>query len=177
MTQVRPSGLESIDIMADKQKELEQKKIEILALATAMCDRHDVLKNETSSWENGLAEAHDMVRRGYYRNHVLSYNGKEAIKELIEQAQENVTTCRTQMREIAAELQKITDQVEKIDDLLARLKNVTYLSALKSSQRERNSYLEVVDQGGFAAEFEAIERNVRRLEYTTNAFLELTSGR
>lgn len=178
MTQVHSDDLGPTDAMKEKAKEFEQKKLEILSIANDLCDRHDVLKNEHEAWGQGLREAHEMIRCGYSGKHVLSHNGKEVIRELISQGEENIDLLRTEMKEIADKLQRITDQVKTIDDLLGRLKNFSYLAELEMSKRERIKNMNAIaGNGSFTTEFETLERNIRRLEYTTDAFLELASGK
>ena len=171
----RSSGHDLIETFAGKSKEFEKKRDELQKMSQALKTRKMELIGERDEWKTGISQAHDIIGRGHNGRIAVSRNGKEAIKVLIEQAQKHVDINDALIAETQTELTKVIEQVEKINSLLASLKNSSYLLELSSSLQNKSVKMKDAGIGIGVIEFESIERDVRLLEYTTKALLEITS--
>lgn len=163
-----------MDMFADKKNEFESKKKNLNAILADLYTRQHELHREKEAWGKGLNRAQEILCRGRNETHALSNNGKEAVKDLVAQANRHLEITKVLIAETDSEVKKVKEQVAKIDSIIARLQNANYMLELNSQLKNRSAMMEEAGIGIGTIEFDAIERDLRRLEYTTTALLELT---
>lgn len=130
--------------------------------------------NKVAGWRSLIATKEREISR--YGQHYVSEQARAAMKQLLEQAEVSLKLA-SQERDMQQDtLDKIVGQLSQIETVLLRLKSVNYSLEIQKSIRDKSIALNTassLENTVDAFNMEELNRELRLVEYTTQALIEL----
>lgn len=126
-----------------------------------------------SDWKQLVATKEREMSR--YASHALSESSRAAMEQLIAQGKISVELSAKEHQMQQDTLEKIHEQLSKIETVLLRLKNLEYASSIQKSIKEKSASLNgpKAPLEATAFDWDEFTRELRREEYVTQALIEL----
>lgn len=158
----------------DSQRELFERKYEELSRSKETQGKITLTAwKKYSAWKQLVAAKERELSR-YSKNYVSSAS-HEALEQLIAQGKIALDLSEKEHQMHQDTLEKIHEQLSKIETVLLRLKNLEYATSIQKSIKEKSVSLNgpktPIEAMGF--NWEELNRDLRREEYVTQALIEL----
>jgi hypothetical protein len=131
-------------------------------------------RNKKTAWDTIISEREREFSR--YGQGYLSKNAKNAMLQLLEQAKATREIAEQEHAMQLDTLHRILDQLTQVEAVLFRLKSAHYSISIQNSIREKALALNApssMDSVVDAFDLTELTRELRRVEYTTQALIEL----
>lgn len=157
-----------LDNFVDSKKILEEKFQALTNKKLASERKMRITQDRISRWERLIGEA------TYGREH-LSEKANLAIDKLVSQAENYLRNTEKELEMHQTVLNSIREQLSSIEEMLVRLKNSEYEIHLHNTFKglKKDTVEELSAQENLTLNLQEIERDVKRLEYTSEALLEI----
>jgi hypothetical protein len=158
----------------DSQRALFQRKYEELSRSRDAQGKITLTAwKKHSAWKQLVAAKERELSR--YSDKALSPASREAMEQLIAQGKIAIDLSDKEHLMQQDTLEKIHEQLSKIENVLLRLKNLEYAASIQKSIKEKSASLNgpkaPIEAMGF--NWEELNRDLRREEYVTQALIEL----
>lgn len=158
----------------DSQRDLFERKYEELSRSKEAQGKITLTAwKKASAWKNLIASKERELSR--YSESYVSPTARESMEQLIAQGKIALDLSEKEHLMHQDTLEKICEQLSKIENVLLRLKNLEYAASIQQSIKEKSASLNgpkaPIEAMGF--NWEELNRDLRREEYVTQALIEL----
>lgn len=157
------------------QRELFNKKYaELIIRKNEQEATVNLSRAKVGEWDSMIMQAEREMSR--YGQNYLSPRAKEAMKQLLVQAKEAKKLASKERDMHEDTMDRIIDQLTQVEAVLFRLKSVDYSMAIHKSIQEKSMILNSsasMENPAEAFDLTELTRELRRVEYTTQALIEL----
>lgn len=128
---------------------------------------------KVQAWDNMISTKERHGNR--YGQAYLSERAKSAVEQLLVQARSARDLAQKEAEMHQDTLNRIIDQLSQVEGVLIRLKNVDYALSIQNNLKQKALALNTSAMDATVEEFNMNEliRELRRVEYTTEALIEL----
>lgn len=159
----------------DSQRELfERKYAALVERKNAQAKVVQECNMKHAAWSQIISEKKRETSR--YGQNYVSVRAKEAIAQLLKQAEESKALAAKECEMHQNTLDLIIEQLSKVETVLFRLRNLEYSQSIHQSLKEKALALNSpasVEGLKDAFNMQEFSRELQRVEYTTQALIEL----
>lgn len=172
---IRANRAPSPEDYLNSQRDLFAKKYE--TLQTRKSEQEDIVRkcaDKENAWSAVIGQKERELSR--YANNFLSERAEAAVQQLLGQARTSMKLAGQERKMQQDTLDKIVAQLSQVEGVLMRIRSVDYSLEIQKSIREKSLALNTpssMETHVDAFDLEELSRELRRVEYTTQALIEL----
>lgn len=172
---IRANRAPSPEDYLNNQRTLFTQKYE--TLQTRKSEQESIVRkcaDKENAWSNIIGQKERELSR--YASSVLSERAKVTVEQLLAQARTSMKLAGQERKMHQDTLDKIFTQLSQVEGVLMRLRSVDYSLEIQKSIREKSMALNTpssMETHVDAFDLEELSRELRRVEYTTQALIEL----
>lgn len=172
---IRANRAPSPENYLNNQRDLFTQKFEALQLRKSQ--QEEIIRkcaNKENAWSAMIGQKER--ERGRYASSHLSQRAKDTVEQLLTQARTSMQLAGQERKLHEDTLDKIISQLSQVEGVLMRLRSVDYSLEIQKSIREKSLALNTsssMETHVDAFDLEELSRELRRVEYTTQALIEL----
>lgn len=154
-------------LFTQKYETLQARKVAQEAIVRKCADKEN-------AWSTIIGQKERELSR--YASSVLSERAKSTVEQLLAQARTSMKLAGQERTMHQDTLNKIIAQLSQVEGVLMRLRSVDYSLEIQKSIREKSLALSTsssMETHVDAFDLEELSRELRRVEYTTQALIEL----